>query len=139
MRQSLIEKNKNGTFKNVSEKYGLLRSFDVMGLGLGDIDNDGFLDIYLGTGMPSFSGLYPNVLLRKNNGEFFEDITIQTHTGHLQKGHQISIADINNDGFNDIYINIGGLFSSDFSFNAYFNNPGNSNNYIKLSTKIYAN
>ena len=33
-----------------------------MGANFGDINNDGFLDFYLGTGDPSYASLVPNVL-----------------------------------------------------------------------------
>jgi len=52
----------------------------------------------------------------------------------IQKGHGISISDIDNDGDHDIYAVMGGAYSGDFFQNALFVNPGNNNNwvYIKL-------
>ena len=36
-----------------------------MGANFGDLDNDGFLDMYLGTGTPSFGTLMPNIMLQE--------------------------------------------------------------------------
>jgi tetratricopeptide (TPR) repeat protein len=124
--------NRNGTFKEASRQFGVRRSLDVMGLGMGDIDNDGYIDFYLGTGQPSFSGLYPNILFRNQNGEAFQDITMQTHMGHLQKGHQVAMVDFDNDGYIEIYANMGGFFKADFAYNVFFDNPGGNNNFVKV-------
>ena len=40
----------DGTFADVTAAVGLARSMPTMGSNYGDLDNDGFLDIYLGTG-----------------------------------------------------------------------------------------
>ena len=45
----------NGTFKDVSKEVGLDRVFMPMGSNFGDIDNDGFLDIYLGSGASPYT------------------------------------------------------------------------------------
>ena len=46
----------NGTFRDVTAEAGLNRVLMPMGSNFGDIDNDGFPDIYLGTGNPSYAG-----------------------------------------------------------------------------------
>ena len=43
--------------------------------------------------------------------------------GHLQKGHAISFADVDNDGDQDIYIELGGAFKGDAFHNAFYVNP----------------
>src|SRR5208337_3712054 len=42
----------NGTFEDVTAKVNLDRAYIPMGANFGDVDNDGFLDIYMGMGMP---------------------------------------------------------------------------------------
>ncbi len=52
----------NGAFEDVTAKVGLDKVFMPMGANFGDVDNDGYLDIYLGMGTPSFASLVPHVL-----------------------------------------------------------------------------
>ena len=49
-----------------------------MGANFGDLDNDGFLDFYLGTGAPSFATLVPNCMFRNDGGRRFLDVTDAT-------------------------------------------------------------
>jgi hypothetical protein len=68
----------------VSQDVGLDRPIPTMSMNCGDIDNDGFLDLYLGTGWMSYSGLIPNAMLKNVEGRRFEDVTDSSRTGHLQ-------------------------------------------------------
>ncbi len=52
--------------------------------------------------------------------------------GHLQKGHGISFADIDNDGDQDVFAEMGGAFPGDKAANALFLNPGFGNHWITL-------
>jgi len=104
-----------------------------MGSNFGDVDNDGFLDFYLGTGGPSYGSLVPNILFRNDQGKRFVDITTSSGTGHLQKGHAVAFADINNDGDEEIMAEIGGAMPGDSYYSAVFKNPGNhGNNWITI-------
>ena len=51
----LFRNKGNGTFEDVTARVGLDRVFMPMGSNFGDVDNDGYLDIYLGMGNPSFA------------------------------------------------------------------------------------
>ena len=64
----LYENAKDGTFRDVTARTGLDKVFMLMGANFGDVDNDGWLDIYMGTGNPSYGSLVPNVLLRNKEG-----------------------------------------------------------------------
>ncbi|MDX1383502.1 MAG: VCBS repeat-containing protein, partial [Thermoanaerobaculia bacterium] len=72
--QPLLYRNEGGTFTEVSREVGLARPLMPMGANYGDIDNDGWLDVYLGTGEPDLASLMPNVMYR-NRGGRFEDVT----------------------------------------------------------------
>ena len=52
----------------------------------GDIDKDGFLDCYIGTGHPQMRALLPNRMFRNDGDFFFQDVPTSGGFGHLQKG-----------------------------------------------------
>jgi tetratricopeptide (TPR) repeat protein len=122
----------NGAFRDVTKETGLDKVFMPMGANFGDVDNDGYLDIYLGTGSPSYASLLPNVLLRNKEGKTFVDVTASSGTGELHKGHGVAFADIDNDGDEDIITSIGGAQPGDSHAFRLFENPGNGNDWISL-------
>lgn len=98
-------------FRNDTDKTGKVRYVDVsaeagiyqasMGYGLGisvaDVNNDGWLDIYVSNDFHEDDYYYVN----QKNGTFKEEI--KEHFKHLSRFSMGSdIADINNDGFQDI-------------------------------------
>ncbi len=119
-------------FREVSAEVRLNRPLAAMSVNIGDIDNDGYLDLYLGTGWMTYSGLIPNVLLKNVDGERFEDVTDASGTGHLQKGHGISFGDWDCDGDQDIFVVHGGGYPGDKAFNALFQNPGHGRHWLKI-------
>jgi len=122
----------SGTFQEVSALVGLDRAMAPMGANFGDIDNDGFLDIYLGTGDMSYEGLDVNLLFKNVEGTFFEDVTTSSGTGHLQKGHGVSFADWDCDGDLDLFVELGGATPGDQAYNALFQNPGHGRHWLKI-------
>jgi tetratricopeptide (TPR) repeat protein len=122
----------NGTFQDVTAQVGLDKVFMTMGANFGDVDNDGFLDIYLGVGQPSFAAVMPHVLLRNKEGKSFVDITASSGTGELHKGHGIAFADLERNGHEDIVAEIGGAVPSDKHTLRLFQNPGNDNDWINV-------
>jgi len=90
------------------------------GVGLGDINNDGLIDIYFN------SNLEENKLYL-NKGNFnFEDITeIAGIAGTKSWSTGVSLVDINADGFLDIYVSNSGDIKGDNKQNELFINNGN--------------
>jgi hypothetical protein len=128
----LYRNMRNGTFKDVTAEVGLDKVFMPMGSNFGDIDNDGFLDVYLGNGNPSYGALIPHVLLRNHEGKYFVDVTAASGTGELHKGHGIAFADIDRRGYEDIFAEIGGAVPGDRHAFRLFENPGNGNDWINV-------
>ena len=75
----------NGKFRDATAETGLDRVLLPMGLNFGDVDNDGYLDFYLGTGNPSFTALFPNVLFHNDGGKQFTDITVVLAPNNAQR------------------------------------------------------
>jgi len=128
----LYKNNHDGTFRDVTAEVGLDRIFMPMGHNFGDIDNDGFLDVYLGMGNPSFASVFPNVLLHNQGGRHFVDITSSSGTGAISKGHGVAFADFGNTGNEDIFTVLGGPNIGDRNEARLFENPGHGNDWITL-------
>lgn len=122
----------NGTFTNVTAAVHLNRLCHTMGCNFGDLDNDGWLDFYLGTGDPDFTTLIPNRMFRNAEGRYFQEVTSAGGFGHLQKGHGVGFADLDNDGDQDVYQVVGGAFVGDRYRNSLYLNPGDGNHWLKL-------
>ena len=131
----LFHNNHDGTFSDVSKTAGVNKTVFAMGANFGDIDNDGYLDLFFGTGNPNYRSLLPNRLYKNLGGKKFVDVTNSARVGNLQKGHGVSFADIDNDGDQDIHVDMGGAFRGDAYPSSLFINPGQSNNnwiYLEL-------
>jgi hypothetical protein len=125
----LFRNKHDGTFEDVSAKAGLNSTAFAMGANFGDIDNDGYLDFYLGTGNPQLKSAVPNKLFKNIGGDHFLDATSAARVGNIQKGHGVSFADLDNDGDEDIYIKMGGAYTGDAYENAFYLNPGQTKNH----------
>ena len=131
-RARLYRNRGDGTFSDVSRATGVHRLLHTMGCNFGDLDNDGWLDFYVGTGDPEFATLIPNRMFRNDGGRRFQDVTTAGGFGQLQKGHGIVFGDLDNDGDQDIYSVVGGAIVTDNYHNQLFANPGHGHHWLKL-------
>jgi hypothetical protein len=128
----ILYRNDAGSFTDVTAAAGLGHPSLPMGASFGDLDEDGFLDIYLGTGAPAYEALMPNLMYRNQGDGTFVDVTFAAGLGHLQKGHGISFADFDGDGDADIHLQAGGFFPGDRFANALFENPGHGRRFLAV-------
>ena len=140
-KMKLYRNNGDGTFTNVAAEAGLDRVVNAMGSNFGDINNDGFPDFYMGTGNPDTKSLIPDRLFKNENGQYFKDVTSAARVGHLQKGHGIAFADMDFDGDQDIFMEVGGSFKGESFQNSFYLNPGQGdNNWIGIKLEgVHAN
>lgn len=128
----LFRNNRDGTFTDVSKAMGVHQLLHTMGCNFGDLDNDGWLDFYAGTGDPEFATLIPSRMFRNDGGRRFQDVTTSGGFGQLQKGHGVAFGDIDNDGDQDVYSVVGGAITVDNYHNQLFANPGHGHAWLKL-------
>ena len=116
-KNKLFINQKNGTFKNEAEKWGLDQNGFSIQSYFFDYDNDGDLDMYLVNHRPDFD--QSNKIENKNEREYFKetsdhlfrndgnkftDVTVQAKIINKEWGLSASIGDFNNDGWLDIYV-----------------------------------
>jgi len=96
--------NRNGTFTDIAAEAGVAFSehgFEQggMGVGVGDFDNDGWLDLI----KTNFAGDYPNVYRNTGDG-IFEDVVVRAGLGVNPQyvGWGVAFADFDNDALTDI-------------------------------------
>jgi enediyne biosynthesis protein E4 len=95
-----LYENINGKFTDITQKAGI--SSNPLGYGLGitiaDVNNDGWADMYISNDYVEQDYLYIN-----NKNGTFKDV-LQEQMGHISNFSMgVDAADINNDGWIDIY------------------------------------
>ncbi|MGB5294798.1 MAG: CRTAC1 family protein, partial [Thermoanaerobaculia bacterium] len=121
-----------GGFIDVSGEVGFTKAQDPMGANFGDLNGDGYLDFYLGTGFPPFHAISPNALYLNLGGDRFADVTTASRLGHLQKGHGIAFADLDHDGDEEVFAVMGGAVPGDEYHNALWENPGFGSRWLTV-------
>jgi enediyne biosynthesis protein E4 len=157
---SRLREKKAVTFDDVTLKSGAGDTGGARGCTMADFDNDGWLDIYVNNGGPSntlindvIAGFPPfvqfyiawqpanNTLLRNNRDGTFADVTTGSGAEGLGIGSGVGAADINGDGFADIfatnrtYYALGKQVSPTAGQSRLFVNQGNANNWVKIALR----
>lgn len=93
--------NQDNRFVDVTSRTGIISSSLTYGLGAGisDVNNDGWLDMYVGNDYSPPDYLYMN----NGDGTFTDEMRLRMrHTSNASMG--IDIADLNNDGWLDVVV-----------------------------------
>jgi hypothetical protein len=130
-----FERGGGGTelpLRDITAEAKLDHVYYATGAATGDLDNDGWPDLYLSTGAPDYRAIVPKRLLHNVSGAHFEDVSYRAGVAHLQKGSAAAIGDVSHDGQLDIVQVLGGEFPGDVFPRAVFINPGNLNHWLEL-------
>jgi len=129
----LYRNNRDGTFTEIAYTSGLVHSIGNMGANVADVDNDGWIDLYFGTGDPGLSRMEPDRFYQSNGDGTYSERTFGVGLGHIGKGHGITFTDFDGDGDLEIYAAEGGMVFGDLWANAfYLNNQTSGNNWIHI-------
>jgi len=131
--QRLWANDGTGRFTDATAVRGLRRVCMATGVNTGDIDNDGFPDLYITTGAHDLAALFPNVLLL--GGESFRDATFAAGVGHLQKGNGVAFADLDEDGDLDLAAQVGGFHLDDGFGSVLFENTSAPSPWLAIELR----
>jgi hypothetical protein len=98
----LYMNNRDGTFKDVTEKAIGFDTKKGMNVDVGDFDNDGWLDIYV-TNITDQYMKECNMLWHNNANGTFSDVSRETGTCDTQWGWAAKFGDFDNDGWLDLF------------------------------------
>ncbi|GAB4194910.1 MAG: hypothetical protein Tsb002_26880 [Wenzhouxiangellaceae bacterium] len=101
----LFRNNGDGTFTDVSEAAGIQHGLGNSGALAGDIDNDGFTDLFLTSAGGLFTPFSSPVVLYHNNGDgTFSDITANSGITDILTSWGAAFGDANGDGYLDLVV-----------------------------------
>ncbi len=133
--------NQDGTFRDISDFANMSTQGD-MGHNTGDVNADGYPDIFIGTGHPYWT--------RKDLVHMmFPVLNSDSMSAHQAAGfmglnsvgpsrsHGYAFGDIDNDGDVDVYNNNGGpsQIPNSWGYNALYHSQGNTSNWMKMSLR----
>lgn len=133
----LFRNNGNSTFTDVTEGSGMTAQTD-MGHNTGDVDADGYPDIFIGTGHPGFKSNDLLLLIQPDGVGGLVANDVSDSSGITSNGptrcHGIAMGDYDQDGYIDIYTNNGGPPSGpdQLQENFLWRSDGNANNWTAL-------
>lgn len=97
LKNRLYRQEEDGTFSDVTEHSGLGDTGYGMGAAVGDIDNDGDVDVYI-------TNYGPDALYRNNGDGSFTDISKQAGIRNPAWGCSVIFFDYNLDSYLDLYV-----------------------------------
>ncbi len=84
-------------FTDVTESAGIVAPWYGMGVATGDVDNDGWIDIFV-------TNWGPNQLWHNNSDGTFTDVAAEVGADDSRWSSSAAFADVNRDGWLDLYV-----------------------------------
>ncbi len=127
----IYHNNRDGTFTVKDREIGLDGCWGTMSANLGDINNDGHLDIVLGNGSPRMERIEPSTLLQ-SDGKQFHNVTFSAGLPFGGKGHGVNFADLFGDGRLSVIIADGGAYPGDLNSTSIYYPKKRPGNYLNV-------
>jgi len=109
--------NDNGRFVDITARAGVGSKDFTYSAAFADIDNDGYLDLYLA----NYGVGAKNILYRNNGDQTFSDVTDGAGVGDRSWSWSAVFSDINGDGYQDLYV-VNGRYPAGEPNHLYVNN-----------------
>lgn len=115
---TILRQTEAGRFEERNDFFSGDMPMATMGVSYGDLDLDGCHDFYVGTGNPESWFVLPNQMYigmrdgRRCLGSM-DNISMLEGFGTIQKGHSPVFFDFDEDGDQDVYSSLGGMWPSD--------------------------
>jgi VCBS repeat protein len=135
---AILLQTPGGRFVDDPERFGGEMPMGTMGASYGDLDNDGCIDFYLGTGNPEPWFILPNLmyLAEEAGGRCtgrLVNVSMLQGFGTVQKGHGIVFADFDGDGRQDVYSSLGGMWPADrWTSQLFMNQTASANAWVAV-------
>jgi hypothetical protein len=129
---------RGGRFEDRPDLFRDRLAIGSMGASFGDLDNDGCYDFYLGTGDPESWFIMPSLMyIGESDGTRCtgraKNISMLGGFGTVQKGHGIVFSDFNEDGKQDVYSSLGGMWPADnWPHQLFVNESRLENTWVKI-------
>jgi ASPIC/UnbV protein/VCBS repeat protein len=131
-RQLLFKNNSDGTFRNVSDEAGITGLYGGMSSQVGDLDNDGFDEITIGTGNPALDWCEPKPLFHNDGKGRFVDIAQSAGLVHFGMLHGTALADYDNSGNLSLFGSFGGFYWGTRETTKLYKNLGSGNASLEV-------
>ena len=131
-RQLLFRNNGDGTFRNVTEEAGMTGWYGAMSSQIADVDNDGFEEIFLGTGNPSLDWCEPKPLFRNQGNGQFREISDAAGFVHYGMLHGMAFSDYDDSGNLSLFGSFGGFYWGSRETSKLYRNLGSGNQALEV-------
>jgi ASPIC and UnbV/FG-GAP-like repeat len=130
--QLLFHNNGDGTFTDVTGKAGITGWYGAMSSQVGDLDNDGFSEIVLGTGNPELDWTEPKALFHNDGKGHFVDIAASARLIHFGMLHGTAFSDYDHSGNLSLFGSFGGFYWGTRETSKLYRNLGSGNDALEV-------
>ena len=119
-------------FTEIGEAAGITAIGGSMGVSAGDLDNDGWIDIYVSLGGPELGRREPDLVLRNQGGMKFQEVGRAWDIANPGRSHGVTMVDVDEDGDLDIYVPNGAFYPGDGAPDRFYRNDSAAGHWLQV-------